>query len=411
VARVTELAVWMDGYQVGTLTRHRGTLAFAYAERALRHYPLGAPLVSVALLNRKEEHRGQVVKLFFEGLLPEGEARDQLASDFAVDPADTFALLAALGRDCAGALVIVPEGERPDFGGRPEPITSAEIARRLADLRFTPLGADEKVRVSLAGMQSKLLLSKLADGSWGLPVNGAPSTHLLKPQHPNFQKMMENEEFSMRVAAKLGLEVPHVEIADFAGTKALVIERYDRTTPDQNGAVTRLHQEDFCQALTVTSDHKYEGRGGPSFRRCAELLTQWGSAGDLEKLLGIMVCNTLVSNADCHAKNLSVMHHGTGALTLAPAYDIVSTAFYPQTSQEPGMYISGKHLLSEVTRDDLIDETIGWGISRTRAEERVCDLLDRGPEAVHAAASETEAPDELVMLATNRANELRATSS
>ena len=75
------------------------------------------------------------------------------------------------------------------------------------------------------------------------------------------------------------------------------------------------------------------------------------------------------------------------------------------------MYISGKHLLSQVTRDDLIDETIGWGISRTRAEERVCDLLDRGPEAVHAAASETEAPDELVMLATNRANELRATSS
>ena len=108
VARVTELAVWMDGYQVGTLTRHRGTLAFAYAERALRHYPLGAPLVSVALLNRKEEHRGQVVKLFFEGLLPEGEARVQLASGFAVDPADTFALLAALGRDCAGALVIVP---------------------------------------------------------------------------------------------------------------------------------------------------------------------------------------------------------------------------------------------------------------------------------------------------------------
>lgn len=155
-----------------------------------------------------------------------------LAYDFGLDERDVFALLEALGRDCAGALILLPEGEQPVVGGQPEPASDDEIARRLRELRFHPLGVDQRVRVSLAGMEEKLLLAR-SDGGWGLPVDGAPSTHILKPAHPLLPLSIANEALCLRTASHLGMRVADVGIVEFSDVTALVVERYDRVhTPD-----------------------------------------------------------------------------------------------------------------------------------------------------------------------------------
>lgn len=158
--------------------------------------------------------------MFFDGLLPEGEIRRMIAHDFGLDERDVFGLLEALGRDCAGALVLLPEGEQPLVQGLPEPVSEEEVARRLRELRFHPLGVDQRVRVSLAGMQEKLLLARRTAGGWGLPVDGAPSTHILKPAHPLLPLSIPNEALCLRVARHLGMRAASTFSTRFSSTSS-----------------------------------------------------------------------------------------------------------------------------------------------------------------------------------------------
>lgn len=141
----------MYGTQVGIFSRHRDIFSFQYTDEAVAG-SAGRPLLSVSMPTRSRMYRGKLPQVFFDGLLPEGEIRKMIAYDFGLDEADVFGLLQELGRDCAGALIILPEGERPAAEGKPEPISEDEVARRLRELRFHPLGVDQRVRVSLAGM-------------------------------------------------------------------------------------------------------------------------------------------------------------------------------------------------------------------------------------------------------------------
>lgn len=343
MSAVPNLAVWMHGTQVGVFSRRRDVFSFQYTADAVAG-GAGRPLLSVSMPTRSRPYRGKLPLVFFDGLLPEGEIRRMIAHDFALDTDDVFGLLRELGRDCAGALIILPEGEHPAPPGQPEPISRDEVARRLRDLRFHPLGVDRRVRVSLAGMQEKLLLARSEEG-WGLPVAGAPSTHILKPAHPLLPLSIANEALCLRTARHLGMRVANIEIAELADVPALVIERYDRaSTPD---GVARLHQEDFCQALGVAPEDKYEARGGPSLRQCAELLRRWARNDQLEHLLDALLLNVLVGNADAHAKNFSLLHGPDGQITLAPVYDVMTTVHYPGVDPVPGMYVNG---IREITR-------------------------------------------------------------
>jgi serine/threonine-protein kinase HipA len=158
-------------------------------------------------------------------------------------------------------------------------------------------------------------------------VDGTPSTHILKPEIVRFPNTVENEAFCMRLAKHLGLSAASVETTLVNGRKLIIVQRYDRII-HQDSSVQRLHQEDFCQATGVLPEKKYEEDGGPSLTRIAGILQAVAPAADIEALLTAVVLNVLIGNGDAHAKNFSLLHHPSGALGLAPLYDLMSTLYY-----------------------------------------------------------------------------------
>ena len=389
--------------RIGTLTMTRGAMSFTYTPDALG-LGLGVPVLSVSLPTVNRPMRGTSVHAFFNGLLPEGDARRMIAHDFGIDPGDAFALLAALGRDCAGALVILPEGEDPPADGTPVPVSAPDIGERIRNLRFSPLGVDQQLRVSLAGMQEELLLARGAEG-WALPVDGAPSTHILKPRHRLLGDSIANEAMCMRVAHHLGIPVAPIEIITFDGVEVLAIERFDRRR--DGDLVERIHQEDLCQAHGLEPERKYEAAGGPSLRRCATTISDWSpTRRSIEQLLDLTTVNVLVGNADAHAKNLGLLHGREGSIELAPAYDIMSTTFYPAVSTLAAMNVNGTPDIDLVTAHDLVAEARSWGLPATRASERIHELIEAAPAAITAAADDIDAPDDLVAHLTARARRL-----
>lgn len=406
---MSALAVWMYGERIGELAPERGRLVFAYAPGVVASRG-GRPVLSVGMPARPRPYRGGAVRAFFDGLLPEGEARRMIAYDLGLDGDDVFALLVALGRDSAGALVIAPASEAPPEAGTPEPVDDRGIAERLRRLHVEPLGVDERVRLSLAGVQEKLLLAR-ADDRWCLPVDGAPSTHILKRQHALLPDTVANEGFCMRLAAHAGLPVAAVSAIAFDGVEVLCVERFDRIRGSGGGEVARVHQEDLCQALGLPPQRKYEEAGGPSLRDAALVLDRWSvDPGAREQLLDLTVLNVAIGNADAHGKNVSLLHLPSGRIELAPAYDLMSTTHYPQASVTPGMLIGGVRDITAVTLPDLVREAAGWGLSAETARERALSLLGRLPEAAERAAAEIAPPPGLADAVRRRCGDLAASA-
>lgn len=261
---------------------------------------------------------------------------------------------------------------------------------------------DGQVRISLAGVQQKLVLSRLPGGSWALPIDGRPSTHILKRADPRFPDMVLNEAFCLAVGRHMGVSVAGADVLRIPDP-ILVVERYDRHV-ESDGRIRRVHQEDLAQALGAPLGVKYEQQGGPGLRAVARLLREQGSGSeDLLRLLDTTLLNVLVGNADAHAKNLSLLHPEPGPIRLAPAYDVVSTAYYPQVDPRPGMYINGKTSIHEVVADDVIAEAVSWRLAPDLARRRVDSLLAAVPAAIEAAAAEVPGvPADLVALVRQR---------
>lgn len=392
-----ELAVWLYGERVAIVDRERGRPRLAYTDEALGRYALGMPLLSLSLPVATRRYTQGIVRPFLDGLLPEGESRKSISRDVGVRPDDTYGLIRELGRDCAGAVVVQPEEDPPP----PTPATTTaerlspeEVGALVRDLRSAPLGAGGKVRVSLAGVQEKLVLTRMPDGSWGRPVDGTPSTHILKPEIAAYPQTVENEAFCMRIAKHLGLDVAAVETTESAGRKLIVVERYDRVV-GADGSVERIHQEDFCQATGTPPDTKYEEDGGPSLRRVADILQAVATPDSPEKLLRAVTVNVLLGNGDAHGKNFSLLHNPSGVLTLAPLYDLMNTLHYGDNRL--AMYVDSVQRTDRVTARRIVNEAVGWGLSPARAAEIVGDLLEKAPAAMAAAREETDGvPDKLV---------------
>jgi serine/threonine-protein kinase HipA len=401
------LALWLHGTRVATLHRERTRLFLEYAGEAFGRFPLGSPLLSLDLPMVRQRYIHGKVRPFVDGLLPEGEARRAIANDLGLAPDDTYGLIGALGRDCAGALVIQPIDEPPPSPPTvltAEPLTEAQIAHLVANLRNDPLGIGARVRLSLAGVQEKLLLTRMPDGTWGRPVDGTPSTHILKPEIADFPSTIENEAFCMRFARHLGLVTANVETLTVQNRKILAVERYDRVVhPD--GAVDRLHQEDLCQALGVLPDKKYQEDGGPSLRRIAEILQLVAEPLAVEQLLAAVVVNVLIGNGDAHGKNFSLLHSSTGTLTLAPLYDLLCTLTYGD--DRLAMHVDDVRRTNRVTTGRIVNEAVSWGMSRRRVEEIVASILDRAPAAVVAAEKDiTDLPADIPQLVLSQHEQL-----
>jgi serine/threonine-protein kinase HipA len=406
-----ELAVWLYGERVALIDRQRGRPRLVYTSDALARYELGTPLLSLSLPVGNRRYPQGIVRPFIDGLLPEGESRTSIARDVGVRADDTYGLIRELGRDCAGAIVIQPA----DDPAPPKATTTTaealgpeEIETLVSNLRNAPLGAGGRVRISLAGIQEKLLLTRMPDGGWGRPVDGTPSTHILKPEIAAFPGTVENETFCMRIAKHLGLDVAHVETTEIAARRLLVVERFDRTV-GADGSVERIHQEDFCQATGTPPDAKYEEGGGPSLQRIASIKQSVAPPDSLERLLRAVALNVLIGNGDAHAKNFSLLHHASGALTLTPMYDLMSTLHYGDNRL--AMYIDAVQRTDRVTAERIANEAARWGMSRERASATVGDLLEKAPKAIGAAREETDGvPDDIVATVERQLEQLRSTN-
>lgn len=325
------LLVFHEGRLVGKLSPE--PLEFRYDKKWLEHR--AAFPISVSLPLRAETFGEAAVRAFFFNLLPEGNIRRRLAGRLGLSEGNDYALLAAIGGECAGALSVSKSAAEAKKDEAYLPLSDEEIAKRIASGALSSVAGEEGVRLSLAGAQDKLPVL-IEDGTVFLPKGSAASSHILKLDSSDFKHLPANEVLMLRLAAAVGLTVVNAELRRFGRWTVAVIERYDRER--KNARVTRLHQEDFCQALGVAAEKKYETEGGPSFARCVELVRSVSAdpLADSNLLIRWQMFNAAAGNADGHAKNLALLHLPSGT-RLAPFYDLVSTRAYPRVERRLAM--------------------------------------------------------------------------
>jgi serine/threonine-protein kinase HipA len=384
-----DLAVYLHGEEVGRLRQEdSGRLSFTYRRAWLDRSDARA--VSLSLPLREEPFEDRDARPFFAGLLPDELARDRLARYLGISRQNDFALLAEVGGECAGAVALYPPDTRPPPVGEGdlEPLDEAALAALLRDLPRRPLHAGGELRLSLAGAQDKMALVR-REGAFFLPRGDFPTTHILKPAIEQFADTVANEGFCMQLAARLGLRAPPVEIASAEGMPFLVIERYDRAR--SGDGVLRLHQEDFCQALAVPPERRYQSEGGPSLARCFALLDACvRPAPDRLELLRRVLFNYLIGNADAHGKNFALLHHAEGPV-LAPAYDLVCTSIYPDHTDRMAMKIGGKSRFAEVLPRHWQRFAREAGLSPPRVRRDLSAMAGRLPSEARRLAQELAA--------------------
>lgn len=380
------LDVYLNDDLVGHLTQDDGgQMSFAYAGSWLNK-PEATPL-SQSLPFRKERFRSKECRGFFAGILPEQAQREIIAGNLGISKRNDYAMLERIGGECAGAVTFMPAGEPMpprDYGYRK--LSSGELAAVIKELPKRPLLAgDEGIRLSLAGAQDKVAV-RIEGGDICVPLGGAPSTHILKPAVERFEGVVFNEAFCMKLAVAIGLPAAPVEIRSVEGIDYLLVGRYDRRHHDVPGSdpvVERLHQEDFCQALGIVPEMKYQKEGGPSLKQCFGLLRAASSTPvvDLNTLWDAVIFNYLVGNNDAHSKNFSLLYHGAGTQNqqtrLSPLYDLVSTVYYPELSREMAMKIGGEYSSEKVTPRDFDQFAKKAGLGRALVRIRVPEVAGR----------------------------------
>ncbi len=368
------LYVYLNNRRVGTLSSELGRLSFVYDEAYLQS-PNAVPLAYVLPLSR-ETYRSGALVAFFSNLLPDESVRLRIARILGISANNIFAMLRAIGEDCAGAVALYPP-ERAPRPAEPEyaELSEDEAHEVLSSLAVRPLNIGAKdFRISGAGAQDKLVAC-VRSGRVLLPLHGTPSTHIIKPGIERFPESVFNELYCMRLAAACGLRVAESDILTIKGIAYYVTTRYDRRVSGRN--CERLHQEDFCQLLGYEPSVKYQSEGGPSLRQCFELMRDMAlSAGDVIEFLKRIIFVFLVGNGDAHAKNFSVLYTNNRP-GLAPAYDLISTTVYPALAPKLAMKIEGRYDFRWITRNKMLRMAAKMGLSSRLAEREMDKLLRR----------------------------------
>ena len=395
------LNVFLSSRLVGRLHRQRsGAVEFQYDPGWL-DWENALP-ISISLPLREDRYLGDPVMAVFDNLLPDPEPVRRLIADrIRAEGHDACSLLAKLGRDCVGALQILPEGQDPGPAGLVEGrvVDDAEIARRIRNLAGAPLGLDddEEFRISIAGAQEKPAFLHWNE-RWHVPGGTTATTHIMKPQIgvlPNgidLRRSVENEYLCLKLTAGLGLPSATAEIAEFDGERVLVVDRFDRLRTTDN-RLLRLPQEDCCQALSVPPSRKYNADGGlawPKFSTCS------GAAMSPQP---ISVCSSraqivfwLLGATDGHAKNFSIFLMPGGRFRTTPLYDVISA----QPAVDAGQLRrnafklalavgSNRHfVISTILPRHFKQTVVREGVSALMIDEICKDLSARAEPAIEA---------------------------
>ncbi|MGA8610516.1 MAG: type II toxin-antitoxin system HipA family toxin [Xanthobacteraceae bacterium] len=393
-----ELMAIINGREIGRVERDtRGRLALTYAED-WRQAP-GAYSLSFTMPLASAQHGHKPIETFLWNLLPDNDAvLQRWARQFQVSARNPFALLSHVGEDCAGAVQFVrPNRLDAVLGPAPSPvewIDEVGIAERLRALRADHTAwraPSDAGQFSLAGAQPKTALL-FEDGTWGVPSGRVPTTHILKPPTGEFDGHAENEHFCIQLASALGLITARSEVRWFGDEVAIVIKRYDRQrTPS---GILRVHQEDFCQALSVHPSRKYENEGGPGARASVELLRTFSDRPqeDVERFLDALIFNWLIGGTDAHAKNYSLLIGVEGRARLAPLYDVASILPYGFDLQKLrfAMKIGGAYRLREISARQWTKLAAELRLKPDALLERIRTMAARLPD--HAADFGTRNP-------------------
>ena len=400
------LDVYLHGNLAGQLVlRDNGLTSFQYDEAWLGRTDAMPLSLSLPLRRPRFPHRDCLP--FFGGVLPEGRNRRLIAGFLGISEGNDFALLERLAGECAGAVTLLPEGTPPVAQDeRTREVDQQELVRLLHELPRRPLlVGTEGLRLSLAGAQDKLPV-RIKDTRVLLPFGTAPTTHILKPAGADFEGIVFNEAFCLALAHAVGLSTTECSVGRVGDIDYLALQRFDRRIDGDD--VTRIHQEDFCQALGVPSERKYQGEGGPSLKRCFALLRAVSAAPvlDLGALLDAVVFNLVIGNNDAHGKNFALLHAGNGSVRLAPLYDLVCTAFYPTLTDEMAMRVGGQRVGSRVSSTDLEGLAKEAELAAPLVKGRALELVDIVLARIDDVARPSLVSERVAMLIRERAEML-----
>lgn len=337
-----ELWVWMNGERVGTWQRTRtGSHRFVYEESWLASARV-RPLSLSLPITPDRTVAGPAVANFFDNLLPDDERiRRRVSARFRVGSTDVFELLQAIGRDCVGAVQLLPPEQPPTGFDRVEyeAMDDQAVARHLRGVAAEPgLGGDQDsddLRISIAGAQEKTALLRV-DSQWCRPLGATPTTHILKlplglvgGRRLDLSHSVYNEWLCAKLLREMGLPVAVTDIATFGDETVLAVERFDRQWiggPDaETRWIARIPQEDFCQVLGVSPHNKYESQQGPGMAQCLQVLrSSRAAAADICHFLCAQLAFWLLAATDGHAKNFSIFLLPGGGYRMTPLYDVIS---------------------------------------------------------------------------------------
>ena len=394
---VNTLQVVSDDELVGVVARQAGYISFTYEPTWQRRS--GATPLSVSMPLDVDHHDHDTVQPWLWGLLPDNDrVLQRWAREFHTTATHPLGLLSGVGRDLPGQFQMLsksPKGAALSSGV--DWLTDAAVAELLADVRKDQtawLGAGAaRGRWSLAGAQAKIAL-RLEGDRWGRPYGRSATTHILKPAISDLDDHDINEHLCLRAAFLAGLRAAPSRIVRFGDERAICLERYDRIITDDS--VVRVHQEDFCQALTIHPENKYEADGGPGASQIAGLLMRTMpaavSAEARMQFLEALALNWLIGGTDAHAKNYALLLNGN-AVRMAPLYDVASLLPYDGVYADKlklSMRVGGKYMASRVTAADWSKAAAQLDVEPSAALQRVTDLAGRLPDAFAQAAADVE---------------------
>ena len=376
-----KLDVYLHHHLVGKLVQDaHGQITFDSAETWLKD-PAAIALSHSLPLTKKHFNRNECLG-FFAGILPEESKREIVAKNLGISARNDYAMLERIGGECAGAVTFLPAGtELPKREDNYRALTNKKLAEILKALPRRPLLAgDAGVRLSLAGAQDKIAVH-VSGNKISIPLGASPSTHILKPAFERFDGVVFNVALCMKLARAIGMNAAGVETGQVEGIDYLLVERYDRTrssnAPDAPQTLKREHQEDFCQALGIVPENKYQAEGGPSLKQCFALVRDATSAPviELQVLLDAVIFNFLIGNHDAHGKNFSFLYTG-GQTRLAPLYDLLSTSYYSELSPKMAMKIGGEYSSAKINSKHFEQLAEEAGLAKPMVRRRVPELAE-----------------------------------
>ena len=391
-----ELVASINGREVGALREQGNLWSFHYAQSwidAAETYDL-APNLRRADVNIIDGATLRPVQWFFDNLLPEKDARETLSREAKVLSSDAFGLLEYYGRESAGAITLMTRDDTLPAAAY-QPLEDAELHRRIVNRPRRSLMADAPKKMSNAGAQDKLAVVVRGNELFQ-PVGDAVSTHLLKPDHvdrEHYPDTVANEYLVMRLAARLGLDVPAVSMR-FVPDPVYLIERFDRAT--LNGTIQRTHVIDACQLLGIDREFKYRLAGVDTLVRCVELCENRARAR--QSLLELALFNVLTGNSDAHLKNIS-FRVGPGGIQIAPFYDLLSTESYNTAPGNQGNWPNGelttplgaaRHFV-QVDRDAFREFAAKLGVTATAVNRVAHQFTEKIEKAADEIIAEFEA--------------------